>query len=55
MGKITMVYVVIGGYDYEGEDSSSIAVFSTMEKAEQYVKDNKGEYGYFHIKERIIE
>lgn len=46
--KKTIVYVVIDGYDYEGDNV--VAVFSTEEKAKEHIKNwtkqHKEDYGY---------
>lgn len=58
-----MVYVVIGGWDYAGEDSDSIRLFVSRASAERY-RDvlvepdptfERSVYDYVEIVERSVE
>lgn len=52
------VYVVIGGFDYEGYDSDSVRVFSTLAEADAYgeslVKEDGG-YDRFDVVSRKVD
>lgn len=51
------VYLVFGGFDYEGESGDSIRVFSSEEKAEQYRQKllNEKYYDYVEVGEREVD
>lgn len=51
------VYLVYGGFDYEGEDGDSIRVFSSEEKAELYREKLRKDscYGYVALEEREVD
>lgn len=50
------VYVVYGGWDYEGVYGQSIRVFSSEEKAEEYSdKLVKESYDYVNVDEREVD
>jgi len=59
------VYLVIFGYNYEGDDGSSIKVFSSQENAKNYLsncklsdgryKDENGDYyDYGGVRDKIL-
>ena len=50
------VYAVIAGADYEGENFSTLRLFSTKVSAEAYAEELKGEMGsdYVLIEEREV-
>lgn len=51
------VYLVFGGFDWEGEDGDSIRVFSSEEKAKQYRQKlwDERSYGYVKMEERQVD
>ena len=51
------VYLVCGGFAYEGEDLDSVRVFSSKEKAEQYHAKLSAEqsFGYVKLEERELD
>jgi hypothetical protein len=52
---ITKVYVVIGGYDYEGEDFESLRLFDCFSAATSYMKElEDGRYDYALLDTREI-
>ena len=59
---MTKVYVVIGGWDYEGQDVDSVRLFLDRESAEWYGKEltvpdptyERTFYDYVEIVERTI-
>jgi hypothetical protein len=54
---MNQVIVVIGGYDYEGCDFSSLKLFDCKSAAEQYsnhLKDNWG-YDYIHMQVETVD
>jgi len=57
------VFVVIGGWNYEGEDVESVQIFTTREESENYgnllvnnvsTDVNVSHYDYYDIVERTI-
>lgn len=43
------VYVVIGGYDYEGCDFTSLKLFDCKSSAEEYAHQLKEDWGYDYV------
>ena len=60
---MTIVYVVMGGWDYEGYDTDSVRVFATIEAAQVYAEQLESDinsmgnprYDYSNIIERSVE
>jgi len=46
---IMQVYVVIGGYDYEGCDFSSLKLFDCKSTAEEYRNHLQNQWGYDYV------
>ncbi len=52
------VYAVIGGWDYEGEDFSSLRLFDCKSAAEAYqneLKDDRYDYAHLAIRQVCFE
>jgi hypothetical protein len=49
------LYISIGGFDYEGDSSSSIRLFDNRDAAEEYCEDLKRTFDYAKIEEREVE
>jgi len=49
------VYSVIGGFDYEGEDFSSLRLFDCLSAAEKYMQEVVEVDGYDYFKFKTLE
>ncbi len=50
------VYVVMGGWDYEGCDAESVEIFSTRDEADEYGESlvTVGGFHYFRVMVREV-
>ena len=49
------VFIVIGGWDYEGHEGEGVEVFNCREDAENFAANNKSRYHYIDIFERKVD